>query len=102
MDVVFALAVVVGLVIGLVFGAGAFTGHAIESRATRRHIDSLVTAEDHRAEAARLIHLAVRQRDVRYASYLRNTALAHCMKADLLENGPYASVASLTKRAEKH
>ena len=87
MEVLFAL--LIGITAGLSFGAGAFVYHFLDNRAHRKHVTSLITAEDHRNEAARIIHRSVKSGDLRYASYLRSLALAHYMQADLLENGPY-------------
>lgn len=82
------VAILVAFVI-LFFVAGFIINHAIETSAGRRHIEAIVTCQDHRNEGDRLIHEATRARNVRYSSYLRDAALAHYMRADMLENGPY-------------
>ena len=79
----------IGLGIALLFGAGAGVNHGLEARALRKHVCSIVTAEDHRNEGARLLHKAIYSNSKEYSKYLRNEAYVHFRYADMIEHGPY-------------
>ena len=83
------LAVILGIGFGLFVGLGAGINHGLERRAYRKRVCSIVTAEDHREEAARLIHEAIHSHNSGVERYLRNQAFAHFVIADQIENGPY-------------
>jgi len=83
------IGVALGVSLTLLFLAGAGVNHALERRGFRNRVCSIVNADDHRAEAARLLSLSLKTFDPPYEKYLRNEAFYHFQQADLLENGPY-------------
>jgi len=85
--------VLIGVALGIGFSMliliGVLLNHALEARAFRKRVCAMETPEGHRQEGERLLHLALRARDPKFAHYLRNEALCQFIRADQLENGPY-------------
>lgn len=92
-----------GFAIGVVtFGIGVEVGHRLTARAYRKRVCKIKTAEDHRREAARLIHESMKTPDSDYVAYLRDQAFQHYVQADKLDYGPYKTdTASLEAIAHK-
>lgn len=81
-----------GVAVGIIaLGLGVELGHRLTLRAMRKRICKINTPDDHRKEAARLIHESMVTPDDKYSTYLRNQAYGHYVSADRLENGPYKS-----------
>jgi hypothetical protein len=85
----FGISLWIGLGLAMFFAAGAGLNHGLEARSYRKHMCSIITAEDHRNEGARLIHQAMASNDKVFERYLRNEAYTHFRTADIIENGPY-------------
>jgi len=81
------LEIVLSLV--LAFFAGGSVWHVVSIRTHRRRICAIVSADDHTREAARLVHRAIRTKDLVYKQHLRDDAFQHYVLADKIENGPY-------------
>jgi hypothetical protein len=85
--------VLTGISLGIGFSLLILTGimlnHFLEARAYRKRACAIVDPEGHRREGERLLRLAFRSRDPKFAHYLRNEALCQFIRADQMENGPY-------------
>jgi hypothetical protein len=93
MDLNLLITWAVALGLALAFVVGVIVNHGAERRFWRKRVCSIVTADDHRNEGARLLyestHFSGRDPERRYERYLRQEAFRHFQVADIIENGPY-------------
>ena len=89
MDILLGIAL--GLAAATLLGAGAGINHGLNRYYFRKHVCSIITAQDHRDEGRRLIRESIHTADRAYENYLRQEAFLHFCVADQMDNGPYKS-----------
>ena len=70
-------------------GAGLISSQVLDFSTSHSEAPVELTASDHNAMGAALLHKALRSRSVERGNTFRREAYEHFRAADILENGPY-------------